>query len=229
MLVTPTLPFGPTPEHVGFGFGFVNLRQSTHEAVFGDMLESLAAQGFETLVVWRGCGQHDLRSVIERFNASHQDCVAYQPVIDYGAASDAALGRQVPGVAVRSHSWARGAGLPGSLCQDWCRLVPFCVQGPDRLAALQRPRREAVPRGVQAAINEARRGGVWRVVLYDWQWQFVQGRRGLLPTYQEAGVAAGVRTQFSLYRSFDGWWGANKTNFLPEFVAWVEEQRSKAA
>ncbi len=78
-------------------------------------------------------------------------------------------------------------------------------------------------------VNEVRRGSVWRVVLYNWQWQFVQGRRGLLPTYQEAGVAAGVRTQFSLYRSFDGWWGANKTNFVPDFVEFVEEQRSKAA
>jgi creatinine amidohydrolase len=97
VLVTPTLPFGPTPEHLGFGFGYVNLRQSTHEAVVEDVLESLAAQGFKTLLVWRGCGQHDLRSVIERFNASPQDCVAYQPVIDYGSACDTAFGRQVPG------------------------------------------------------------------------------------------------------------------------------------
>ena len=97
VLVMPALPFGPTPEHVGFGFGYVNLRQSTHEALAEDVLESLAAQGFNTLVVWRGCGQHDLQAVIDPFNASHQDCAAYQPVIDYGTVCDTAFGRQIPG------------------------------------------------------------------------------------------------------------------------------------
>ncbi len=97
VLVMPTLPFGPTPEHTGFGFGYVNLRQSTHEALVEDVLESLAAQGFGTLVVWRGCGQHDLKVVIDRFSASHQGCAAYQPVIDHGAICDTAFGRQIPG------------------------------------------------------------------------------------------------------------------------------------
>ena len=97
VLVLPTLPFGPTPEHAGFGFGYVNLRQSTHEAVVEDVLQSLAAQGFSTLVIWRGCGQHDLGAVIDRFNASHQGCAAYQPVINYGAICDSAFGRPVPG------------------------------------------------------------------------------------------------------------------------------------
>ncbi len=78
------------------------------------------------------------------------------------------------------------------------------------------------------AINEDRRSSVWRAVLYNFQWQFVQGRRGLLPTYQEAGVAGGVRSFFSMYRSFDGWWEGSKTSYLPEFVEWVEEQRAKA-
>lgn len=96
-LVMPTLPFGPTPEHTGFGFGYVNLRQSTQEAVVEDVLESLAAQGFGTLVVWRGCGQHDLKAVIDGFNASHRDCVAYQPVIDYGTVAGTAFGRPVLG------------------------------------------------------------------------------------------------------------------------------------
>lgn len=97
VLVLPTLPFGPTPEHTGFGFGYVNLRQSTHEAVVEDTLDSLTAQGFRTLVLWRGCAQHDLQAVIDRFNASHQDCVAYQPVIDYAAICDTAFGHPVPG------------------------------------------------------------------------------------------------------------------------------------
>ena len=35
---------------------------------------------------------------------------------------------------------------------------------------------------------------------------------------------------FTIYRSFESWWEGAKTGlFLPEFVEWVEEQRSKAA
>ena len=34
---------------------------------------------------------------------------------------------------------------------------------------------------------------------------------------------------FTLYRSFEGWWEFQRQNFSPEFVEWVEEQRSKAA
>ena len=62
-----------------------------------DVLNSLAAQGFKMLLAWRGCGQHDLKTPIDRFNASHQDCAAYQPVIDYGTVCDTAFGHPVPG------------------------------------------------------------------------------------------------------------------------------------
>ncbi len=87
----------------------------------------------------------------------------------------------------------------------------------------------AEDRAGDVTLNEERRISVWRVMFYNFQWQFVQGRRGLLPTYQEAGVAAGVRSFFSIYRSFDSWWEDHQTAYVPEFVAWVEEQRSKAA
>lgn len=97
VLVLPTLPFGPTPEHAGFGAGYVNLRQSTHEAVVEDVLASMAAQGFETIIVWRGCGQHDLAGVIERFNASQASARAWQPMADYPRISDEAFGRPVAG------------------------------------------------------------------------------------------------------------------------------------
>ena len=97
VLVLPALPFGPTPEHAGFGAGYVNLRQSTHEAVVEDVIESMAAQGFETIIVWRGCGQHDLTDVIERFNASHAQARAWQPLPDYPRIADEAFGRRVPG------------------------------------------------------------------------------------------------------------------------------------
>lgn len=97
ILVLPALPFGPTPEHAGFGAGYVNLRQSTHEAVVEDVLESMAGQGFCTIVVWRGCGQHDLGAAIARFNAAHADVRAWQPLCDYPRIADEAFGREVAG------------------------------------------------------------------------------------------------------------------------------------
>ena len=69
----------------------------------------------------------------------------------------------------------------------------------------------------------------WFGVLLLWQWQLHQARRGLLPTFDEAGQAVSVRALFNVFRSFEGWWEAGKQTFLPEFVEWVEEQRSKAA
>jgi creatinine amidohydrolase len=67
-LVLPTLPFGPTPEHRGYGSGYVDLPVAVHDAVTDAILASLAEQGFARLVVWRGCGGHDLRATVERFN-----------------------------------------------------------------------------------------------------------------------------------------------------------------
>jgi creatinine amidohydrolase len=96
-LVMPTLPFGPTPEHTGFGQGYVNLRQSTHEAIVQDILESLAQQSYTRLLIWRGCGQHRLDTVVRNFNTDHSPAVAYQPVIDYGRISLEAFGEAVPG------------------------------------------------------------------------------------------------------------------------------------
>ncbi|TAK55858.1 MAG: creatininase family protein [Dehalococcoidia bacterium] len=97
VLVLPTLPFGPTPEHAGFGAGYVNLRQPTHEAIVEDVLRSLANQGFKTIIVWRGCGQHDLARVIELFNATHETSHAWQPVLDYPSIADQAFGRRIAG------------------------------------------------------------------------------------------------------------------------------------
>ena len=61
------------------------------------MLESLAAQGFRLLLLWRGCGQHNLATVVEAFNASHEGCQVFQPVLDYGVFCDIAFARKVPG------------------------------------------------------------------------------------------------------------------------------------
>lgn len=85
-LVLPALPFGPTPEHCGFGSGYVHLPQALHEAVVESVLDSLAEQGFQRLVVWRGCGQHDLGRAIEHFDRTHRgQARAMQPELPYPA------------------------------------------------------------------------------------------------------------------------------------------------
>lgn len=83
VLVAPTLPFGPTPEHRSFGSGYVDLPQSVHEEVIAAVLGSLRDQGFRQLVIWRGCGGHDLGRVVAAFNREAPDCVAHQPDLPY--------------------------------------------------------------------------------------------------------------------------------------------------
>ena len=70
-LVLPAMPFGPTPEHRGYGSGYIDVPQEVHEALVRGALGSLADQGFRQIVVWRGCGQHALGDVVERFNLAH--------------------------------------------------------------------------------------------------------------------------------------------------------------
>jgi creatinine amidohydrolase len=69
-LVLPTMPFGPTPEHRGYG-GYIDLRQETFERLIEDVLHSLVAQRFSRLIIWRGCGGHHLAELRQRFNAAN--------------------------------------------------------------------------------------------------------------------------------------------------------------
>ncbi len=80
-----------------------------------------------------------------------------------------------------------------------------------------------------ASIDAVRLDAIFRAVFFNFQWQFIQGRRGLLPTYSEASIADGVRTYFRAYRSFERWWTAEGVLLVPEFVEFVEEHRAKAA
>lgn len=70
-LVVPTLPFGPTPEHRNFGSGFIDVPVTLHDAVINAILNSLQEQGFRRMILWRGCGGHDLKNVVEQFNQKH--------------------------------------------------------------------------------------------------------------------------------------------------------------
>jgi creatinine amidohydrolase len=83
-LVLPAMPFGPTPEHRNYGSGYIHIPQELHQDLVGAVLDSLAEQGFERIVVWQGCGQHALSGVVERFNRAHiGHARAYLPDLPY--------------------------------------------------------------------------------------------------------------------------------------------------
>jgi creatinine amidohydrolase len=67
-LVLPALPFGPTPEHRNFGGGYIDIPKEVHHQMVWAILDSLVTQGFQRILVWRGCGGHDLADLIKRFN-----------------------------------------------------------------------------------------------------------------------------------------------------------------
>lgn len=97
-IILPTLPIGPTPEHRSFGHGFIDLGQDLHEAVVQSMLHSVADQGFKRFVVWRGCGQHDLRKPVESFNADQFGRAwAYLPEMPYSTIWKRVADPAVPG------------------------------------------------------------------------------------------------------------------------------------
>ncbi len=83
-LVLPAMPFGPTLEHRNYRSGYIHIPQDLHEALVSSVLESLAEQGYQRIVVWRGCGQHILDRVVEHFNATHAGKArAFLPVLPY--------------------------------------------------------------------------------------------------------------------------------------------------
>jgi creatinine amidohydrolase len=86
VLVLPMLPFGPTSEHRGFGSGYIDIPRDLHEAMVGHVLASLVNQNFRQMVIWRGCGGHDLRQTVDRFNQQHSGrAIAFLPDLPYHA------------------------------------------------------------------------------------------------------------------------------------------------
>ena len=67
-LVLPTLPYGPTPEHRHFGYGYVHIPQTLHQELIKATILSLSEQGFTRVVLWRGCGAHQLHRVADDIN-----------------------------------------------------------------------------------------------------------------------------------------------------------------
>lgn len=69
-LVAPVVPFGPTPEHRNFGAGYVDLPRGVHADIVRAALTSFAEQGFARLIVWQGCGGHDVGAAVSAFNGA---------------------------------------------------------------------------------------------------------------------------------------------------------------
>src|SRR5207302_1807996 len=63
-------------EHRNFGAGYIDIPAPVHHQLIDAILASLADQGFEHILVWRGCGGHDLRGVVDRFNAAGRASVS---------------------------------------------------------------------------------------------------------------------------------------------------------
>jgi creatinine amidohydrolase len=83
-LVLPAMPFGPTPEHKNYGSGYIDIPRDLHESLLACILKSLAEQGFQRIVVWRGCGQHDFIDTVKRFNIDNNGKpAAYLPALPY--------------------------------------------------------------------------------------------------------------------------------------------------
>src|SRR5688572_2118668 len=86
VLVLPTLPFGPTPEHRSYGAGYIDLPRDVHDAILRGVLASLGEQGFPHIVVWRGCGGHDLSKPVADFNRAFRGrSQAHLPELPYHA------------------------------------------------------------------------------------------------------------------------------------------------
>ncbi len=79
------------------------------------------------------------------------------------------------------------------------------------------------------AIEQARLQHFWAARFFQLAWNFTQLRRGMDLVSGEARMAHRVAGYFNDFRSVESWWENAKQNHTPEFVEWVEEQRSKAA
>ncbi len=123
----------------------------------------------------------------------------------------------------RQNTLAIGAQLDAALISATQELGLTASTSTELLEAL------AEDRTTDETTNQMRRRYFWSARLNNWQWQHHQARRGLLPGFNEAGLASAVVNSFRVQRSFEGFWGRVKPNMRPEFVEWVEEQRSKAA
>lgn len=83
-LVLPVMPFGPTYEHKNYGSGYIDIPKEQHEEIIYSILKSLSEQGFKRIIIWRGCGAHDLRETVKSFNSEYEGkSITYLPGLPY--------------------------------------------------------------------------------------------------------------------------------------------------
>lgn len=82
-LVLPATPYGPTPEHRYFGYGYIDIPQALHQELIRATLKSLSEQGFTRIVLWRGCGAHQLQRVADDVNIQSGSLKVFVPDAPY--------------------------------------------------------------------------------------------------------------------------------------------------
>ena len=97
-LVLPAMSFGPTPEHRGFGAGYIDVPQRLHEELVVAVLQSLADQGFARILIWLGCGQHRLAQAAAKFTAELGSKInVFIPELPYQGVWEMLVGPNLPG------------------------------------------------------------------------------------------------------------------------------------
>ena len=123
----------------------------------------------------------------------------------------------------RQNTKAIQAQLDAAMIASSQTIILSGIMSSDLADDLQRDRIDDV------TTDQIRLGSYWTSMLVAFQSQLYQFRRGLLPTFNEAQIGATIGGFFTLSRSFSAMWEGYKQYLTPEFVEWVEEQRSKAA
>ena len=123
----------------------------------------------------------------------------------------------------RQNTMAISAQLDAARIDTTMQVSLAAATSSEILEALNEDRVNEIP------IGQTRRNLYWRTNLLGAQWQFLQAQRGLLPTFNEIGMAWAITSYFTTFRSYQGWWEDVRAGFSPAFVEFVEEQRSKAA
>jgi len=128
VLVLPVIPFGPAPEHRNFGSGYIHIPLQIHEQLISAVLDSLAEQGFQRMIIWRGCGGHNLKNVTKDFNLRLAGkCRAFLPEMPYAQIME--------GIA---------PGIPGGHADSFCVALSLYLR-PESLRTDKIPAPELAP------------------------------------------------------------------------------------
>jgi creatinine amidohydrolase len=149
--VLPVMPFGLTPGFTAFP-GTIHIRSATYLALVRDLLDSLAGQGLQRIVLVNGHGGNEpAGTVAQEWVAEHPDC----EVIFHGFLLEPEL-----------FPIAREIGHPGHA--SWAENYPFVrVEGVEipsgtKLPVDMRALRTAHPEHVREALGDGVGGGPYQ-------------------------------------------------------------------